>query len=50
MKIKANGVQLEYDTQGEGQWVVMSHSLACTGAMWDGSRPAASSLFRSGFR
>jgi len=35
MKIKANGVQLEYDTQGEGQWVVMSHSLACASAMWD---------------
>jgi 3-oxoadipate enol-lactonase len=35
MKIKANGVQIEYDIQGEGPWVVMSHSLACTSAMWD---------------
>src|SRR5690349_6962368 len=35
MKSKANGVRLEYGTQGEGQWVVMSHSLACTSAMWD---------------
>jgi len=35
MKIKANGIQIEYDVQGEGPWVVMSHSLACAGAMWD---------------
>jgi 3-oxoadipate enol-lactonase len=35
MKIRANGIQLEYDIQGQGPWVVMSHSLACTSAMWD---------------
>ena len=35
MKIKANGIQIEYDVQGEGPWVVMSHSLACASAMWD---------------
>jgi 3-oxoadipate enol-lactonase len=35
MKIKANGVQIEYDIQGQGPWVVMSHSLACASAMWD---------------
>src|SRR5512133_3324774 len=35
MKIKSNGIQLEYDVQGEGPWVVMSHSLACASAMWD---------------
>jgi 3-oxoadipate enol-lactonase len=46
MKIKANGVQLEYDTQGEGQWVVMSHSLACTGAMWDEQVQALKSKYK----
>jgi 3-oxoadipate enol-lactonase len=35
MKIKANGIQIEYDIQGQGPWVVMSHSLACSSAMWD---------------
>jgi 3-oxoadipate enol-lactonase len=35
MKIKANGIQIEYDVQGDGPWVVMSHSLACASAMWD---------------
>jgi 3-oxoadipate enol-lactonase len=35
MKMKANGIQIEYDVQGEGPWVVMSHSLACASAMWD---------------
>ena len=46
MKIKANGVQLEYDTQGEGQWVVMSHSLACTSAMWDEQVQALKSKYK----
>jgi len=35
MKIKANGIQIEYDIQGQGPWVVLSHSLACASAMWD---------------
>ncbi len=35
MKIKANGIQIEYDIQGQGPWAVMSHSLACASAMWD---------------
>ena len=35
MKVKANGIQLNYEVEGEGPWVVFSHSLACNLAMWD---------------
>ena len=35
MKVTANGIQLNYAIDGEGPWVVMSHSLACSLEMWD---------------
>ncbi len=35
MKVKANGIQLNYAIDGDGPWVVMSHSLACSLEMWD---------------
>jgi len=35
MKITANGIQLNYQADGDGPWVVMSHSLACNLKMWD---------------
>jgi 3-oxoadipate enol-lactonase len=35
MKIKANGIQINYTVEGQGPWVVMSHSLACNLSMWD---------------
>jgi len=35
MKTTANGIQLNYTIDGEGPWVVMSHSLACSLEMWD---------------
>jgi 3-oxoadipate enol-lactonase len=35
MKLKANGTSIHYTVEGEGPWVVMSHSLACNGSMWD---------------
>ncbi|HEX4986372.1 MAG TPA: 3-oxoadipate enol-lactonase [Burkholderiales bacterium] len=35
MKIKANGIDIHYTVQGEGPWIVMSHSLACDVSMWD---------------
>jgi 3-oxoadipate enol-lactonase len=35
MKVKANGIQVNYTVEGEGPWVVMSHSLACNLSMWD---------------
>ncbi|HEY6239312.1 MAG TPA: 3-oxoadipate enol-lactonase [Burkholderiales bacterium] len=35
MKIKTNGIELNYTVEGEGPWLVMSHSLACDSTMWD---------------
>lgn len=35
MKVKANGIQINYAIEGSGPWVVMSHSLACAIPMWD---------------
>lgn len=35
MKATANGLQINYTVDGNGPWVVMSHSLACSLAMWD---------------
>jgi len=35
MKIKANGIEINYLVEGEGPWVTMSHSLACDLHMWD---------------
>ena len=35
MKIKTNGIDLNYVVEGSGPWLVMSHSLACNLTMWD---------------
>jgi len=35
VKIKSNGIELNYTVEGSGPWVVMSHSLACDSSMWD---------------
>jgi len=35
VKAKTNGINLGYTVEGEGPWVVMSHSLACDSSMWD---------------
>jgi len=35
MRTRANGIQIGYEIEGAGSWVVMSHSLACTSSMWD---------------
>ncbi len=36
MKAKTNGIELNYEIEGEeGPWVVLSHSLACNLRMWD---------------
>src|SRR5256885_15465114 len=35
MKIKTNGIDLNYVVEGNGPWLVMSHSLACDLTMWD---------------
>ena len=36
MKIKANGIEMNYEIAGSsGPWVTLSHSLACNLHMWD---------------
>ena len=35
MKISANGIEINYQVEGEGPVVTFSHSLACSLAMWD---------------
>lgn len=35
MKMKANGIEINYEIAGEGPWITLSHSLACNLHMWD---------------
>jgi 3-oxoadipate enol-lactonase len=35
MKIRANGIDVNYTVEGDGPWLTMSHSLACNLHMWD---------------
>jgi 3-oxoadipate enol-lactonase len=35
MRIKSNGIEINYEVDGKGPWLVFSHSLACTLSMWD---------------
>jgi 3-oxoadipate enol-lactonase len=35
MHATVNGMRIHYEVGGEGPWVVLSHSLACSAAMWD---------------
>lgn len=35
MKLKANGIEIHYEIEGEGPWMTLSHSLACNLSMWD---------------
>ena len=35
MKISANGIEINYEIEGAGPVVTMSHSLACNLSMWD---------------
>ncbi len=46
MKIKANGIQINYEIAGAGPWVVMSHSLACAIGMWDEQVAALKANFK----
>ena len=46
MKIKANGIQINYDVEGDGPWLVMSHSLACDVRMWDEQLQALKGKYR----
>jgi 3-oxoadipate enol-lactonase len=35
MKVKTNGIEINFEIEGEGPWVTLSHSLACNLHMWD---------------
>lgn len=46
MKIRANGIEIEYQIQGNGPCVTLSHSLACNNAMWDPQIAALAQHYR----
>jgi 3-oxoadipate enol-lactonase len=46
MKIHANGIDIHYDIQGEGPWLILSHSLATDLSMWDDQMAALTPHFR----
>jgi 3-oxoadipate enol-lactonase len=35
MKVKTNGIEINYEVEGNGPWITLSHSLACNLHMWD---------------
>jgi 3-oxoadipate enol-lactonase len=46
MKIKANGIEINYEIEGDGPVVTFSHSLACNLAMWDEQVKALKGRYR----
>ncbi len=46
MKAKCNGINVNFTIEGEGPWVVMSHSLACNLSMWDEQAQLLKSRYR----
>lgn len=46
MKVKANGIDINYEIEGNGPWLTMSHSLACDLHMWDPQMPALTKKFK----
>ncbi|MCC7487486.1 MAG: 3-oxoadipate enol-lactonase [Burkholderiales bacterium] len=46
MKLKTNGVELNYEIEGSGPWLTMSHSLACDLHMWDPQMAGLTGGFR----
>lgn len=46
MKLKANGIDVHYEIEGNGPWLTMSHSLACNLRMWDPQMPALTKQFK----
>ncbi len=45
MKIKANGITMNYELKGSGPCVMFSHSLACNFHMWDEQMEAFASRY-----
>ena len=46
MKIKTNGIEINYVIEGDGPLVTMSHSLACNLSMWDEQARALRDRYR----
>ena len=46
MKVKANGIDIHYEVQGDGPWLTMSHSLGCNLSMWDPQMPVLTKQFK----
>jgi 3-oxoadipate enol-lactonase len=46
MKATSNGIRINYEVEGAGPWVVLSHSLACSLRMWDEQVQALRGRFR----
>jgi 3-oxoadipate enol-lactonase len=48
MKIKANGIEVNYEIHGKegAPWLVLSHSLACSVRMWDPQIEALKAKYR----
>ena len=46
MKLSANGIEINYSVDGEGPWLVLSHSLACDISMWDPQMDALKRRFK----
>lgn len=46
MKVKANGIDIHYEIEGNGPWLTMSHSLACNLHMWDPQMPVLTKKFK----
>lgn len=45
MKIRANGIDIEYRIEGSGPWVMLSHSLSTDLRMWDGQAAALAARY-----
>ena len=46
MKVKTNGIEINYEIEGSGPWITLSHSLACDLHMWDPQMPLLTKNFR----
>jgi 3-oxoadipate enol-lactonase len=46
MKVKTNGIEINYEIEGSGPWLTMSHSLACNLTMWDPQMPVLTGRFK----
>ena len=46
MKVQANGIDINYEIEGEGPWLTLSHSLACNLHMWDPQMPVLTKKFK----